>query len=54
MLTIFSKSTFLLLKQIPDNVSMKKVHVLNVIMSLDEPHVLNTTRTYGILEKQEP
>lgn len=54
MLTTFSKSTFLLLKQTPNNVSMKRVRVLNVTMSLDEPHAVSTTQTYGILEKQEP
>ena len=51
MLTIFFKSTFLLLKQTLDNISMKRVRVLNVAISLDEPHAMSTTQTDGILEK---
>uniref|UniRef100_F6HFZ4 Uncharacterized protein n=1 Tax=Vitis vinifera TaxID=29760 RepID=F6HFZ4_VITVI len=34
-----------------DNISMKRVRVLNVAISLDEPHAMSTTQTDGILEK---
>lgn len=50
---VFSdKSTFPLLKHTLDNVSVKRVRVLNATVGPDEPHAASTAWPDGILEKQ--